>query len=266
MAFIVDKEELKPGLIIFRRGDLDHRNWYCRIKLPKADRYKTYALKTSDISSARAQAFDRDADVRADLRRGYSVFNRPFSQVAEEYAALQDEKAANGEISQKRAELVRSTIKLHLNAYVGTTQIHLIAKDRWEGYPAWRRRTGQGQVARFGSTRPFTEEEAAAEKARVAAIRAKAQAEDERWAKLGHKVKKRREVKERTAWVMVSDASIRTEMSIFRAVISYAVSKRLMPADHLFGELPNLETMRREEFTLAEYRALHTKARGIRRG
>ena len=44
MAFITDKEELKPGLIIFRRGDVAHSNFYCRIKLPKADRYKTIAL------------------------------------------------------------------------------------------------------------------------------------------------------------------------------------------------------------------------------
>jgi hypothetical protein len=44
MAFIADKEELKPGLIIFRRGDVAHSHFYCRIKLPKADRYKTIAL------------------------------------------------------------------------------------------------------------------------------------------------------------------------------------------------------------------------------
>ena len=48
MAFITDKEELKPGLIIFRRGDVTHRNFYCRVKLPKDDRYKTIALGTPD--------------------------------------------------------------------------------------------------------------------------------------------------------------------------------------------------------------------------
>ena len=31
MAFITDKEKLKSGLIIFRRGDVTHRNFYCRI-------------------------------------------------------------------------------------------------------------------------------------------------------------------------------------------------------------------------------------------
>ncbi len=35
MAFIADKEELKPGLIIFRRGDVAHSHFYCRIKLPR---------------------------------------------------------------------------------------------------------------------------------------------------------------------------------------------------------------------------------------
>ena len=33
MAFVTDKAELKPGLIIFRRGDVDHRMWYCRMKI-----------------------------------------------------------------------------------------------------------------------------------------------------------------------------------------------------------------------------------------
>ena len=53
MAFVTDKAELKPGLIIFRRGDVDHRMWYCRMKIPKADRYKTVSLKTTDIEVAR---------------------------------------------------------------------------------------------------------------------------------------------------------------------------------------------------------------------
>lgn len=29
--FIIDKEVLKPGLILFRRSDVAHRNWYCRV-------------------------------------------------------------------------------------------------------------------------------------------------------------------------------------------------------------------------------------------
>lgn len=41
MAFITDKEKLKSGLIIFRCGDVAHRNFYCRIKLP---RMWTYTL------------------------------------------------------------------------------------------------------------------------------------------------------------------------------------------------------------------------------
>ena len=28
----VDTQELKPGLVIFRRADVQHRNWYCRVK------------------------------------------------------------------------------------------------------------------------------------------------------------------------------------------------------------------------------------------
>lgn len=59
MAFITDKEVLKSGLIIFRRGDVEHRNFYCRIKLPKEDRYKTISLHTADRESARNRALPK---------------------------------------------------------------------------------------------------------------------------------------------------------------------------------------------------------------
>src|SRR5271154_3457152 len=99
MAFITDKEELKPGLIIFRRADVDHRNYYCRVKLPKADRYKTVSLKTADVGSARQLAFKQDYKVQFSLENDLPIFNRPFSQVAEEYVAFQKRRAAAGEIS-----------------------------------------------------------------------------------------------------------------------------------------------------------------------
>ncbi|MDF7776050.1 site-specific integrase [Sphingomonas sp. AOB5] len=138
-AFITDKEELKPGLIIFRRTDVQHRNWYCRVKLPKADRYKTVSLKTSDVNVARDKAFDHDADVRFRLKHDVPVFNRPFSQVADEYIVKQEQRERGGEITAERLRKVKSVISNHLNNYVGTTQVHLIGQDRWDGYPSWRR-------------------------------------------------------------------------------------------------------------------------------
>lgn len=101
MAFVTDKEELKPGLIIFRRSDVSHRNWYCRVKLPRADRYKTISLKTVDVSTARDRAFDHDADVRFRLKHDVPVFNRPFSQVAGEYVAMQEARAKRGESARR---------------------------------------------------------------------------------------------------------------------------------------------------------------------
>jgi hypothetical protein len=75
MAFIIDKEELKPGLIIFRRGDVEHKNFYCRIKLPKADLYKTISLKTSNINEARDRAYDYDADIRFRIKHEVPIFD-----------------------------------------------------------------------------------------------------------------------------------------------------------------------------------------------
>ncbi len=85
MAFVTDKAELKPGLVLFRRGDVEHRMWYCRMKIPKADRYKTVSLKTTDIEVARERAFDQDADIRFRLKHDVPVFNHPFREVGREY-------------------------------------------------------------------------------------------------------------------------------------------------------------------------------------
>jgi integrase len=208
MAFLTDIQELKPGLIIFRRTDVKHRNWYCRIKLPKEDRYKSVSLKTADIDAARERAFDQDVDVRFRIKHDVPIFNRPFSQIAKEYADLQKERVAAGQIAHHRWEVVDSIIRAQLNPYVGSTQISLIGQDRWQRYPLMRQTTGKGANGR------------------------------------------------------VSDATIRTEMSIFRAIMAYAANKKYIAENQMFkGKLP-LAKVRREEFTPEEYRKLHTFARG----
>ena len=150
MSFIIDKEEIKPGLIIFRRGDVDHQNFYCRIKLPKADRYKTVSLKTSDVNEAKNKAFDVDADVRFRIKHDVPIFNRPFSEVAEEYLKTQEARALRGEISAARPKKLRAVIQGPLNRYVGSTQVNLIGDELWCSYPAWRRENGAGRNRRNG--------------------------------------------------------------------------------------------------------------------
>ena len=208
MAFITDKEVLKPGLIIFRRGDVAHRNFYCRVKLPKADRYKTISLQTADVSTARDKAFEHDADVRFMIKHDVPVFNRPFRQVADEYLAVQDRRATAGEISPARVKNLKNVLHGSLEAYVGSTQVHLIGEDRWGQYPTWRRENGKGR----------------------------------------HRA-------------LISDATISFEMGAFNAVMNFAIAKRYVPASQRFESKPKLKTMRRDEFTLEEYRALHTKGR-----
>jgi integrase len=209
MAFVTDKEELKPGLVIFRRADVQHRNWYCRVKLPKADRYKTVSLKTADVNTAREQAYDHDADVRFRLKHDVPVFNRPFRDVAKEYLAAQEERAKHGEISKERPKKLKAVINGALDAYVGSTQVHLIGLESWEGYPGHRRAHGEGRYR--------------------------------------DKV--------------ISDNTIRFEMTIFRAVMAYAVKKRYAPASLKFESKAKLKVMRRDEFSIQEYRHLHTTAR-----
>ncbi len=262
MAFIADKEELKPGLVIFRRTDVAHRNWYCRIKLPEVDRYKTVSLKTPDITTARQKAFRQDVEVQICLERDIPVFNRPFCEVAAEYVAFLKRRAAMGEITPGRVKIVESMIKAQLNRYVGSTQIHLIGHDRWENYRTWRRENGEGRIARAGQTRPLTDDEA---KAASDAAETKAKATASRYIP-----RRRRKVaqadagppkKAKTHWVYVSDATISTEMKLFSAIMNFAAGKRYIPAANKFGRRPKLKTERRDEFTLEEYRKLHTVGR-----
>jgi integrase len=145
MAFLSDIQELKTGLVIFRRTDVQHRNWYCRIRVPEADRYKTVSLKTADLDTARERAFDQDADLRFRLKHEVPVFNRPFSEIAKDFAAFQKQRASAGEITMHRWRVLDSHIRSQLNRYVGTMQINLIGPDRWKSYPLWRQANGKGR-------------------------------------------------------------------------------------------------------------------------
>ncbi len=262
MAFIIDKEELKPGLVIFRRADVAHENWYCRMKLPKADRYKTVSLKTPYVADARRLAFEQDGDLRSAIKFNVPIFNRPFSQIAKDFLADEELRAKGGEITPERIKRMRSVIDSKLNAYVGSIQINLIGPDRWENYPNWRRAFAEGRMARPGFTRERTDEEVerskklaeAAEAARKKAVRDKI--DPRKYPKVNATAKSKDE-----PWILVSDATIRFEMSIFAAVMGYAARRRYIPSDHRFEHRPVLRKMRRDEFTLEEYRRLHTKGR-----
>lgn len=158
MAFLVDTQELKPGLVIFRRADVKHRNWYCRIKLPQEDRYKTVSLKTADIDAARAKAFDQDADVRFRIKHDVPVFNRPFSQIAKDYVELQKLRVEAGQIAPHRVRVVESVVRAQLNPYMGSIQINLIGRDRWLNFPLWRQKTWREKVEREKEERKKNEQ------------------------------------------------------------------------------------------------------------
>ena len=208
MAFIIDKEGLKSGLIIFRCGDVEHRNFYCRVRLLKEDRYKTIFLRTSDRQMARDQAFDLDAEIRFKLKHDVPIFNRPFRDVAEEYITTIERRADNGVVSGHRVKCLKNWVRRALDNYVGSTQIHLIGQGRWAQYPTWRRENGKGR----------------------------------------HRAQ-------------FSDSTIASEMGAFNAVMSYAISKRYVPASHRFEGKPKLKSMRRDAFTAEEYRKLHSVGR-----
>lgn len=208
MAFLTDVQKLKAGLVIFRRLDVQHQNWYCRVRLPTSDRYKTISLKTRDVETAKERAFDEESDVRFRLKHQVPIFNRPFSQIAKDFVELTRQRWEAGEITRHRYRVIESHVRTQLNRYLGSTQINLIGQDRWKEYPIWRQANGKG---RSGGR--------------------------------------------------VSEGTIRDDMATMRSIMVYAAGKNYIKESQIFkGRLP-LSKQRREEFTPAEYRKLHTFAR-----
>jgi integrase len=259
MAFITDKEEVKRGVIIFRRSDVKHRDWYCRVKLPKVDRYKIVSLKTADIALARHLAGETEVEIRTTLKLDHPVFNRPFREVAADYLATQEARAKRGEISGPRIAKLKAVIEGPLDEYVGSTQVHRIGQESWDGYPTWRRETGAGRNLRNGVR------EVSPELARTLAKK-HADAQEKSRTTRGFGPRKPPppapppEDGKPILVAMVSDSTIRFEMSIFGAVMNYSIKKKYTPASQRFDDRPKLKVMRRDEFTLEEYRKLHNFA------
>ena len=145
MSFMKDTKELKPGLVIFRRSDVQHDNFYCRVKLPNEDRYKFIALDTPNAGEASSKAFDQDAELRFKIKHDLPIFDRKFSQVAEEYVVLQKKRAEAGLLSTHKWKDRESIVKAQLNPYIGNSQITLIGQDKWDDYPMWRHGRGKGR-------------------------------------------------------------------------------------------------------------------------
>lgn len=150
MTFQVDTHVLKDGLVIFRRTDVRHRLWYCRMAIPKerrlgVNRYKTVCLKTADEATARNNAFDQDAELRFKVKHEVPIFKRQFSQVAKEYLEFQEERKDAGQITRHAWRVLDSHVRARLNPYVGNTQITLITQEKWDKYPVWRQKNGEGR-------------------------------------------------------------------------------------------------------------------------
>ena len=230
--FLTEVQNLKPGLIIFRRGDVQHRNWYSRVKVPGTGRYKTVSLKTSDLREATDKAFDLDAEIRFKVKHQVPVFDKSFAEVAQEYSRLLYKKAEIGQITMHRWKTVDGHIRLHLIPYMGNMQITSVREDRWTEYPFWRKRNNAPEDLK---------------KPQHKRIKAHPRKPDRKEEDKEHQPAK--------------NGTIVTEMMTFKAVMNYAARMQYIRESQVpKGNLPE-DNARREEFTAQEYRKLHTKAR-----
>jgi len=227
--FMVDVHKLGPALIIYRRSDVQHKKWYCRIKLPKEDRYKRISLKTTDIEEAKIAALKHQIVIETKMESQLPVFDKPFSEVALEYSEHQRRLSEIGQITAKRWKTIDGHIRLHLIPYMGKVQITLIGEDKWTEYPFWRKKNNAPKTPRKHPLHKSPK-----------ALPEKDPDEEHRAAKEG---------------------TLRQEMTTFRAIMKFAAKKKYIPLTQVpDGDMPE-DNNRREAFTATEYKHLHTYAR-----
>ena len=114
-------------------------------------------------------------------------------------------------------------------------QITLIGQDRFEGYPLWRQKTWRERVEREKEERELAKRENGS-----------------------RPFKSRKELPP-----SVSDATIRTEMSIFRSIMAYAASKKYINESQIFkGKLPLAKVRPFEDGLLGYLRSKNSELLG----
>lgn len=223
MPIYAEIVELKDGLILFRRGDVKHNNWYCRIKVPTVgvDRYKTYPLNTPAIGEATTKAYEHDADIRFRDMHSVPIFGKSFEKLATEYSAHLKAKVDVGDMQERRWKTIDSLLQRYLIPYVGPKQIAQVTPDIWRGYRPWRKRTAK------------EEHEALLKKG-------------EKGLRDGGNPK---------------DATIRDELTTFRNVMEFGVTKGEVTESQIARDQIVGKRTAREEFRPDEYRHLHQFAR-----
>ncbi len=140
-----DRTEIQSGIIIYRRSDVVHHDWYCRLKVPGKNRYKHVSLDTPDMKLARDKAVHEYARLLFKVEFKVPIFEHTFGQVAHEYIEFQKQRVKAKEIKQKRCDTEESYIENQLVPYKGSTPISQIKEDDWREYPMWRRASGKGR-------------------------------------------------------------------------------------------------------------------------
>lgn len=72
-------------LLLFQRGEIKSQNWYARIRVPNARRYKTISTKTENQRAAERVALDAYEDLYLHLKGGGSINTKTFKQVFNEW-------------------------------------------------------------------------------------------------------------------------------------------------------------------------------------
>jgi integrase len=142
---MLDRTEIQSGIIIYRRSDVVHHDWYCRLKVPEQNRYKYVSLDTPDITLARDKAVREYAELLFKVKYELPIFEKTFGQIAEEYIEFERQRVKAKEITQKRCDTEEGYVENQLTPYRGSTPISQIKEDDWRDYPMWRRGSGKGR-------------------------------------------------------------------------------------------------------------------------
>lgn len=113
--------------------------WQMQIWIPEEQKYVRESLKTADKEVAAKKAEERYIDLRAKVQHGQRVFSIRASEMRLKYLDHIKELVKNDQISEGRANNIKTYTKHYLDFVGDTSQIENIPEKKFRDYLSYRR-------------------------------------------------------------------------------------------------------------------------------
>ena len=138
--------ELIPDrLWILKYANKRSQYWYCSVYTGGSRKYNERSLKTEDESVARDKAYEKYADIVAEIKSGNTPTRKTIQNYCQRWIKIQEERVGGGKLSKSLGRAKRNTFSLLVPGYAefrGWKYLKDIPLEGWNGYREWRMSEG----------------------------------------------------------------------------------------------------------------------------